>query len=195
MFSRVPRRCFCAHGAEELSFGPKNLGFPELVIQENVTGRSRRCILRKNATPPLALSFGQQKRISIAAILAMRSRILMMDEPTAGQDYWNYTSFMDAILQMPGFDAVVFITHDVDLAVTYSNRILLFYSGRLVGDGPPEEVLKDEELLRSCRVLPTSLLRLNLKMLPKTGQFLGLKLWRIIEFNLILIQIRFGGGK
>ena len=42
-------------------------------------------------TPPLALSFGQQKRISIAAILAMRSRILMMDEPTAGQDYWNYT--------------------------------------------------------------------------------------------------------
>ena len=63
---------------------------------------------------------------------------------------------MDAILQMPGFDAVIFITHDVDLAVIYANRILLVYSGRLVADGTPQEVLKDEELLRSCRVLPTS---------------------------------------
>ena len=88
-------------------------------------------------TPPLALSFGQQKRVSIAAVLAMRSRILMMDEPTAGQDYWNYLAFMDAILQMPGFDAVLFITHDVDLAVIYANRILLVYNGGLVADGHP----------------------------------------------------------
>jgi len=121
--------------------------------------------------PPLALSFGQQKRISIAAILAMRSRILMMDEPTAGQDYWNYQAFMDAILQMPGFDAVIFITHDVDLAVIYANRILLVYRGEIAADGKPQEVLKDEKLLRSCRVLPTSLLKLNLEYLPMTGRF------------------------
>jgi len=66
--------------------------------------------------PPLALSFGQQKRVSIAAILAMRSRILVMDEPTAGQDYRNYMQFMDAIMQMPNFDAILFITHDIDEA-------------------------------------------------------------------------------
>jgi len=121
--------------------------------------------------PPLALSFGQQKRISIAAVLAMRSRILMMDEPTAGQDYWNYQAFMDAILQMPGFDSVIFITHDVDLAVIYANRILLVFDGRIVADGTPREVLKDEELLRSCRILPTSLLQLNKEYLPRTGRF------------------------
>jgi energy-coupling factor transport system ATP-binding protein len=121
--------------------------------------------------PPLALSFGQQKRISIAAILAMRSRILMMDEPTAGQDYWNYQAFMDAILQMPGFDSIIFITHDVDLAVIYATRILLVYGGELVADGTPQEVLKDEKLLRSCRVLPTSLLKLNMEYLPRTGKF------------------------
>ena len=96
----------------------------------------------------------------------------MMDEPTAGQDYWNYMSFMDAILQMPGFDAVLFITHDVDLAVIYANRILLLYGGSIVADGPPQEVLADEAELQRCRVLPTSLLRLNLEMLPKTGKFL-----------------------
>jgi len=123
-------------------------------------------------TPPLALSFGQQKRVSIASVLAMRSRILMMDEPTAGQDYWNYRAFMDAILQMPGFDAILFITHDVDLAVIYANRIVLVYDGTVMADGPPNEVLRDEALLRRCRVLPTSLLRLNLEMFPKTGRFL-----------------------
>ena len=48
-----------------------------------------------------------------------------MDEPTAGQDYQNYMSFMDSILQMPGFEAILFITHDVDLAVIYANRVLL----------------------------------------------------------------------
>jgi energy-coupling factor transport system ATP-binding protein len=79
---------------------------------------------------------------------------------------------MDAILQMPGFDAILFITHDVDLAVIYANRILLVYNGQLVADGPPQQVLKDEERLRSCRVLPTSLLKLNLEVFPRTGRFL-----------------------
>ncbi len=127
-------------------------------------------------TPPLALSFGQQKRVSIAAVLAMRSRILMMDEPTAGQDYWNYRTFMDAILQMPGFDAILFITHDVDLAVIYANRILLVFDGRLIADGPPHIVLEDVERLRTCRVLPTSLLELNMQCFPKTGRFLRAEL-------------------
>ncbi|MCC7130200.1 MAG: ATP-binding cassette domain-containing protein, partial [Anaerolineae bacterium] len=123
-------------------------------------------------TPPLALSFGQQKRVSIAAVLAMRSRILMMDEPTAGQDYWNNRSFMDTILQMPGFEAILFITHDVDLAVIYANRILLIYNGQVAADGSPHAVLRDEEKLRACRVLPTSLLELNLELYPQTGRFL-----------------------
>ena len=173
VFQSPSQMLFAPTVAEELSFGPKNLGFPELTISENVNWAVNTVhLMEELPTPPLALSFGQQKRISIAAILAMRSKILMMDEPTAGQDYWNYTAFMDAILQMPGFNSIVFITHDLDLALIYANRILLFYNGRLVGDGPPHEVLKDEQLLRSCRVLPTSLLELNLKMLPETGKFL-----------------------
>ncbi len=112
------------------------------------------------------------KVVSIAAVLAMRSRILMMDEPTAGQDYWNYLAFMDSILQMPGFDAILFITHDVDLAVIYANRIILVYDGTIVADGAPNEVLADEQQLSRCRVLPTSLLRLNQQLFPKTGHFL-----------------------
>jgi energy-coupling factor transport system ATP-binding protein len=132
--------------------------------------------------PPLGLSFGQQKRTTIAAVLAMQSKIMIMDEPTAGQDYANYTHFMDAMcLPLAGgnrsvvaenFAATVFITHDLDLGVMYANRVLLFGDKHIVADGRPEDVLKDFDLLLKYRVRPTSLLRMNLNLLPRTGQFL-----------------------
>jgi energy-coupling factor transport system ATP-binding protein len=172
VFQSPSQMLFAPTVREELSFGPRNLGFSTQVIAQNVEWAIQTVNLSSEMEmPPLALSFGQQKRISIAAILAMRSRILMMDEPTAGQDYWNYQAFMDTILQMPGFDSVIFITHDVDLAVIYANRILLVFDGMIVADGKPQEVLRDEKLLRSCRILPTSLLQLNVEYLPKTNRF------------------------
>ena len=104
-----------------------------------------------------------------------------MDEPTAGQDYQNYMNFMDAILQMPGFEAILFITHDVDLAVIYANRVLLMADGRLVADGPPQEVLSDFDQLRQCRLVPTSLLQANLERFPPPAAFYALKPWRIFN--------------
>jgi energy-coupling factor transporter ATP-binding protein EcfA2 len=174
VFQSPTQMLFAPSVAEELAFGPRNLEHPAAQIEKDVRWSIETVhLVEELPTPPLALSFGQQKRISIAAVLAMRSRILMMDEPTAGQDYWNYRSFMDAILQMPGFDAVMFITHDVDLAVMYASRVLLLHDGKLAADGPTEQVLAAEERLRACRVLPTSLLKLNLQMLPRTGRFLS----------------------
>jgi energy-coupling factor transport system ATP-binding protein len=72
---------------------------------------------------------------------------------------------------VPKFDAVLFVTHDLDLAVTYASRVVLMAEGRIAADGPPEEVLKDYDLLKRCRVVPTSLLGENLRLLPKTGKF------------------------
>lgn len=173
VFQNPSQMLFAPSVQEELAYGPTNLRHDKATMERNIRWALETIHMSEyRDSPPLALSYGQQKRVSIAAILAMRSRILMMDEPTAGQDYWNYRSFMDGILQMPGFDAVLFITHDLDLALTYATRILLLSNGRLAADGPAEEVLQDEELLRSCRVLPTSLLRLNLAHLPTTGRFM-----------------------
>jgi energy-coupling factor transport system ATP-binding protein len=158
---------------EELAFGPKNLKHPKEQIEKEVKEALKIVNLADNEKdPPLALSFGQQKRVSIAAILAMRSRILVMDEPTAGQDYLNYMNFMDSILRMPGFEAILFITHDVDLAVIYANRVILVANGRVQADGKPHEVLRDLDLLKACRLVPTSLLAVNLDYLPNTGQFM-----------------------
>ncbi len=168
---------------EELEFGPRNLDFEKDVMQKAVSGSISTVNLNGlEEYPPLGLSFGQQKRTTIAAVLAMQSKIMIMDEPTAGQDYANYTHFMDAMchpaadgsqsLVAANFAATIFITHDLDLAVTYANRVLLVGDKHIVADGPPEEVLKDFELLTRYRVRPTSLLRLNLEMLPRTKRFL-----------------------
>ena len=159
---------------EELAFGPENLGFNEMAVEEGVDDAIDALNIRGlEDYAPLSLSFGQQKRVSIGAILAMRSRILAMDEPTAGQDYWNYMAFMDSILQTPGFSAVLFITHDLDLAVCYANRVILMHDGRIAADGSPADVLADFELLKRCRLVPTSLLRANLEHLPHTGRFMS----------------------
>ncbi|MCS6993697.1 MAG: energy-coupling factor ABC transporter ATP-binding protein [Anaerolineales bacterium] len=173
VFQSPSHMLFAPTVREELAFGPKNLKHPPAQIEQDVKRALEIVNLRERENdPPLSLSFGQQKRVSIAAILAMRSKILVMDEPTAGQDYRNYMNFMDAILQMPGFEAVLFITHDVDLAVIYANRVILVSDGTVRADGRPQDVLRDYELLHACRVVPTSLLDLNLELLPKTGQFL-----------------------
>jgi energy-coupling factor transport system ATP-binding protein len=173
VFQSPSHMLFAPTVREELAFGPGNLGYDETTIVEGVARAIEIVNLEgQEEYPPLALSFGQQKRVSIAAILAMRSRILVMDEPTAGQDYWNYMAFMDSILQMQGFESILFITHDLDLAICYASRIILLHEGRIAGNGPPAEVLTDPDLLRRCRIVPTSLLQANLDYLPRTGRFM-----------------------
>lgn len=183
VFQSPSHMLFAPTVREELSFGPSNLGFSteetRRSVEESVTALNLRSL---EDYSPLGLSFGQQKRTTIAAVVAMRSRVLIMDEPTAGQDFANYTRFMDALCRATGdgaastlttqFDATLFITHDLDIAVTYANRVVLISEGRVVADGRPEEVLSDFSLLERCRIVPTSLLRLNLDLLGRTGRFL-----------------------
>lgn len=173
VFQSPSQMLFAQTVYEELAFGPKNLKHPQELIEKEVEQALEIVNLTEvKQDPPLALSFGQQKRVSIAAILAMRSRILVMDEPTAGQDYRNYMAFMDAIVQMPGFESILFITHDIDLAVVFANRVLLVSDGRIALDGPPAEALADLDLLRELNLTPTTLLAANLEYLPNTGRFL-----------------------
>jgi energy-coupling factor transporter ATP-binding protein EcfA2 len=182
VFQSPTHMLFAPTVREELAFGPGNLKHSPEEIKRNVA----ESISALNLTgledyPPLGLSFGQQKRTTIAAVLAMRSKILIMDEPTAGQDYFNYTRFMETLcgvtaegqsLLTANFAATLFITHDLDLAVTYANRVLLVGEGRIVADGSPEEVLRDFDLLARYRVRPTSLLYLNCELYAKTRRFM-----------------------
>jgi energy-coupling factor transporter ATP-binding protein EcfA2 len=192
VFQSPRHMLFAPTVAEELAFGPRNLGIPAEQIEENT--RQALAVVHLSSEidrPPLALSFGQQKRVSIAAILAMRSSILVMDEPTAGQDYANYMSFMDSVAGLArengngnrngngngkgkdyNFSAIIFITHDIDLAVSYANRVLVVSAGRIEADGPPHEVLSDFDLLRRSRIVPSSLLKANIDHFKETGRFM-----------------------
>ncbi|HEU4322211.1 MAG TPA: hypothetical protein VFS21_03595, partial [Roseiflexaceae bacterium] len=98
--------------------------------------------------------------------------------PTAGQDHGSTRALMQTIGGLSSLQATVLITHDVDLAVSYATRVVLMRDGRIEADGPPEQVLADRALLDRCRVLPTSLLELNLRLLPQTGRFLPLEAMR-----------------
>jgi energy-coupling factor transport system ATP-binding protein len=160
----------------ELTFGPRNLGqdpaaaeqrVPAALEQVGLTGFEERA--------PLSLSFGQQKRLGIAAVLSMRPRVLVLDEPTAGQDHGSTRALMHTIGGLAGLAATVLITHDVDLAVSYATRVVLMRDGQIEADGPPEQVLADRPLMERCRVVPTSLLELNLRLLPRSGRFLPIE--------------------
>lgn len=173
VFQSPSHMLFAPTVTEELAFGPRNLKHdPERIRKEVQDAIEIVNLEGYENVPPLSMSFGQQKRVSIAAILSMRSRILVMDEPTAGQDYKNYMEFVSSILQLPNFEAILFITHDIDMAVIFANRVWLINEGSLVADGPPQDVLNDQQRLIDNRLVPTSLLQVNLDAYAKIGHFL-----------------------
>ncbi len=149
---------------KEVSFGPENLRFSPEQLNASVSQAEEALnVAQFEERSPFSLSFGQQKRVAIASVLAMQGKILLLDEPTAGQDYRSYISFMEYLRSLPELDALLFITHDLDLALRYTQRVLLLKEGNLVADGPPLEVLADPALLESCNLRPTSLLHYLLK--------------------------------
>ena len=161
---------------EEILFGPRNLGrdpdgFEELL--EDVLVRTSLADLEDiRDRPPLAMSFGQQKRLALAIALALRPPTLILDEPSAGQDHRTAERFMREVAAIPGLRSLYFVTHDVDLALTHADRILLFREGTVVADGPPMEVIADTERWRACNLRVTSLMEANTRHGSTSGSFL-----------------------
>ncbi|HEX6868536.1 MAG TPA: ABC transporter ATP-binding protein, partial [Candidatus Limnocylindrales bacterium] len=165
VFQSPSQMLFARTVREELTFGPKNLGREPETFDELLADVLRRTALDGLEgileRPPLSLSFGQQKRLALAIALALRPRTLILDEPSAGQDHRTAEAFIREVLAIPGLESVYLITHDADLALTHADRILLFKDGRIVADGPPEEVIEDTDRWIGCNLRPTSLMRAN----------------------------------
>jgi energy-coupling factor transport system ATP-binding protein len=177
VFQSPSQMLFARTVREELLFGPTNLGHEIPDADALAMEALRRTGLDQEEgildRPPLTLSFGQQKRLALAIGLALRPRTLILDEPSAGQDQRTATAFMASVLAIPGLESLYFVTHDVDLALTHADRILVLRDGRIVADGPPAAVVEDAERWRSSNLHRTSLMEANLAMpsLPG-GRFL-----------------------
>jgi energy-coupling factor transport system ATP-binding protein len=176
VFQSPSQMLFARTVREELLFGPRNLGLsledPDGLAIEALerTGLDREeGILDR---PPLTLSFGQQKRLALAIGLALRPRTLILDEPSAGQDHRTAAAFMAAVVRVPGLESMYFVTHDVDLALTHADRILVLRDGRIVADGPPAAVIEDAERWHACNLERTSLMAANLAWSAPDGRFL-----------------------
>ncbi|MFJ2030804.1 ABC transporter ATP-binding protein [Streptosporangium sp. NPDC087985] len=161
VFQNPGQALFCATVRDELAFGPRNLGWPDDEIRR-VSEEALRAMLLDGETDimgrsPRTLSFGQQRRLTVALALAMRPRTLILDEPTAGQDLHTTTRFMTQVLDAT--ESVYFITHDVDLALTSADRIVVVDGGRIVADAPTVELAGDADLWSRAGLRQTSLVR------------------------------------
>ena len=176
VFQSPSQMLFARTVREELLFGPRNLGrdpggFDALI--EDVLRRTALADLEGILDrPPLTLSFGQQKRLALAIALALQPPTLILDEPSAGQDHRTARRFMDEVVSIPGLESLYLVTHDVDLALTHADRILLLRGGQVVADGPPATVIEDEERWIACNLRPTSLLRANAQWRHANGRLL-----------------------
>lgn len=165
VFQSPSQMLFARTVREELLFGPRNLGRPPERHDAIVDDALRRTGLTDlegiRERPPLTLSFGQQKRLALAIALALEPPTLMLDEPSAGQDHRTARQFMREVLAVPGLESIYLVTHDVDLALAYATRILLFEAGMIVADGSPADVIGNEDRWTGCNLRVTSLMRAN----------------------------------
>ena len=151
---------------DEVALGLRLRGIEEAEVEERVHEVLKTCGLYSFRKWPIsALSFGQKKRVTIASILVLKPEIIILDEPTAGQDYKTYTDIMTFLdsLQKQGH-TIVMITHDMQLMLEYSDRCLVVVEGKVIADDNPVTILNQKGLLESANLKQTSLYTLGQKL-------------------------------
>lgn len=144
---------------DEVAMALQGSGLTEEQIQEKVEDTLKVCGLYPfRKWPVSALSFGQKKRVTIASVLVQDPELILLDEPTAGQDFRHYTDIMEFLqgLNTRGV-TVVMITHDMHLMLEYTPRALVFCDGQLIADRSASAVLCDPELIERAALKETSL--------------------------------------
>ena len=152
---------------DEVALGLRLRGIEETEVEECVHEVLKTCGLYSFRKWPIsALSFGQKKRVTIASILVLKPEIIILYEPTAGQDYKTYTDIMNFLdsLQKQGH-TIVMITHDMQLMLEYSDRCIVVLEGKIIADDNPVTILNQKDLLESANLKQTSLYSLGQKLL------------------------------
>ena len=147
---------------DEVALSLQKAGLPDAEIRQKVEDTLKICGLYPFRNWPVsALSFGQKKRVTIASVLVQDPELIILDEPTAGQDFKHYTEIMEFLRKLNERGVtVVMITHDMHLMLEYTPRALVFSDGQLIADRRASEVLCDPELIERAALKETSLFTL-----------------------------------
>lgn len=150
---------------DEIAYGLRIRNIDEEEIEKRVSNVMEVCGLSPFKKWPIsALSYGQKKRVTIASILVLNPKILILDEPTAGQDYKHYSEIMEFLktLNEKG-QTIILITHDMHLMLEYTYRAVVLSDGKKIADKPSYEVLSDDEIIDKANLKRTSLYDLAVK--------------------------------
>ena len=150
---------------DEVALGLRIRGVPEEEIGPKVEKALKICgLLPFKKWPVSALSFGQKKRVTIASVLVLEPQILILDEPTAGQDYHHYTEIMEFLKSLNSQGVtILMITHDMHLMLEYTPHAIVISGGRKIGDASSVEILTNESIAEQANLKVTSLYELALK--------------------------------
>lgn len=144
---------------DEITLGLRLRGIDEAEINERVERTLKICGLEEFRDWPIsALSYGQKKRVTIATILALNPKIIILDEPTAGQDYRHYTEIMEFLLKINELGVtIIMITHDMHLMLQYTPRAIVISGGRKIADDQASVILTDPNVIKEANLKETSL--------------------------------------
>ena len=144
---------------DEIALGLKCRNYSKEEIDKKVEEVLKICGLYPYRNWPVsALSYGQKKRVTIASILAINPQVIILDEPTAGQDYKHYTEFMEFIKELSAQGiSIILITHDMQLTLEYCHRAVVLSGGEKIADDKPSNILTDENIIKKANLKETSL--------------------------------------
>ncbi len=159
---------------DEVALGLRIRGVDEAVVEEKVNKALQICgLMPFKKWPVSALSFGQKKRVTVASMLVMDPKVLILDEPTAGQDYYHYTEIMEFLKSLNDQGVtIIMITHDMHLMLEYTPHAIVISGGRKIGDSTAVDILTNEEIAATANLKITSLYELALKAgIDNAGEF------------------------
>jgi energy-coupling factor transport system ATP-binding protein len=164
VFQNPDHQLFNSNCWDEIAYGPRNIGLEEEEVKTRVTEAAKVVGLDETyfSEHPFFLNKGMRQRVAIASILALKPKVIIVDEPTTGQDIRQSLEIMDFLrdLNENYGHSIVFITHDMPIVSSYAKRVVAMGLGQIITDGPPNEVFAEPELLAKTFVEPPQITQL-----------------------------------
>jgi len=166
VFQNADHQLFCETVEEEVAFALRNFGFKEKTVRKRVSWALNLLDLTEyRQASPFMLSGGERKRVALASVLAWNPKVLILDEPTIGQDHQQKDKLRQFIVQLNAQGkTVVVVTHDVEFVAECAPRVVLMAQGNIVADGSAEEILTDRDLVTKASIVSPQITQIFLEL-------------------------------